>query len=733
MTAAPLLLAAQFLTGSATLAGPGANPGPPAVTFAGRVVTPAGGPAAGARVLLGEYRDGAFAETVAVTAGPDGRFALTHPDARELARSHMNLKYGRGLVAVPAGWGGPGEPVEPGDEPLAPGLLPVPPPLPGRVCEVGDLPLSPGTVYAGRVTDAAGNPVAGAVVDVSCAARYQASTVSAVLPGARAVSGADGRFVTPPLPVCEVSLTVAADGFRTASPPVEPAGFAAAVTLRPIVLESELPTVLEVVDESGAPAAGVTVKAYPGYEPRLTGPDGRVLLHGLGPGDPVDARVSGPAVRSAARFRPEPADPLPTGERLFRTTITADRLLSFAVTDAATGDPVTVDSVVLCAWEPGPDGKPRLTGCMTPDLRQPVPGAVSIPHAGPDAYHLAIAADGYVTADLFLDPFAEDGDRTVGPFALVPLGPGGGEEEVPNAAAGPFGALDESVVSGTVSGVVAATGGADPAGALVTLWTPPRPSRDGPNVALTFGRRAPDPGTCVAAVVADGAGRFSLTVPRTGDHLLRADCAPAGGEGGIEIEEVTPATRPAPAVAGVTVAGVTVAAGEELAVTLSPPVGGSLAGRLAFRGLTPGPAWAVAFDGAHLLRAVPVAADGAFRFVRRPAAGRVRGEGRPARRGGPGGVRRAGPSGVGVGGVGGRGVRRRPVAAGLAGDGRTGRDRRGGGRADGLTAAGSGVGAAGRVNLGHDRPLFRPPPAPFPRPEAHPGGGSTADLSPSVP
>ena len=170
---------------------------------------------------------------------------------------------------------------------------------------------------------------------------------------------------------------------------------------------------------------------------------------------------------------------------------------------------------------------------------------------------------------------------------------------------GPFAALAGSAVNRTVAGAVEPTGGADPAGALVTLWTPPREPRGAANVALAFGRRAPDPGTCLTVAVADAAGRFSLTVPRTGDHLLRADCAPAGLAPG---DPVTPANRPAPAVLPVAVR-----AGEN-AATLAPPLAGTIAGRADVRPWDPGPAWAVVFDGDHLLRAAPVAADGAFRF-----------------------------------------------------------------------------------------------------------------------
>ena len=551
---APLLLAASLF------AGPADADAAATTIYAGRVVTPDGWPAAGAVVFLPDFGEVQFSPGATATAGPDGRFALPPAPVEKVARSLMNLKHGRGLVAVPAGWGRGAADQDPGDAPLAPGLLPVPPPLPGRTCDVGDVPLSPGSVISGRVTDDAGAPVAGAAVEVTCSARYAASTRLNVLPGATVQTGPDGRFATPPLPPCEVELTIAAAGFRRGVRSLSPDGIAAAVVLRPIALEAEIPTVLDVVRKDGNPAAGMTVWAYPSYEPLLTGPDGRVRLRGLGPTDPLLMRLEGPGVRKIPNSRPDPTEPLPDGTRRFAVTVERERLLKFAVVDAATGAPVTVSSVVLCSYERDADGTPRLTGCTNPAVRRPVPGRVAIAHLGPNAYHLAIAADGYETSDMFLDPLPDDGNHDVGPFKLARRTDGG------SAGAGPAGALTESIVSGTVAGVVEPTGGADPAWALVTLWTKPgTPSRAG-TADLTFGRRAPSPGFCVASTVADAAGRFSLTVPRTGDHLLHADCAPAGLAPG---DPVTPADRPAPAVLPVAVR-----AGEN-AATLA----GAIAGR----------------------------------------------------------------------------------------------------------------------------------------------------------
>ena len=603
-----------LLLGSFTFAGSAAAGGDlPAATFTGRVVTPAGEPAAGAAVFL-EGWDGERFET---TSGADGWFTLTGLPVEAVAHRYLaNHAFG-GLVAVPAGWGertGSGGGEDGGG--LAPGLLPVLAPLPGRAVDVGDLPLSPGTVHRGRAVGSEGEPLAGAAAIVSCRVRYMGGTVNEFLPEFTVPADADGRFTTPPLPTCAADLTITAPGRRPMTVLPTPDGSAASVTLAPITLAAESPATLEVTDAAGTPIDGASVKSFPLYRPSTTDAAGRVRLPGLDPRGPLQTLVAAKGFRSFRRAPREELDPLPDGTRLFRVELERSRRLTFRVTDAATGEPVEVDSVVVCVYERGAAGVARLVGCTNAAVERPAPGTFAVEHQGAWPYHLEIRAAGYTPSDVFLDPLPTDADHEVGPFTLTQsddrTDDGGAANRSPKVA---------------VSGTVAPTGGADPAGALVTLWKVPRSAAGAANAALAFGRLIPNPPRCVAVTVADANGRFQLDVLRAGgDFLLRADAAPAGSG------PVTAATRPAPAVAPVSVpAGLA-----PEAVTLAPTAAGSIRGLPDESSIVRGSGWAVAFDDAGFWRAVPLAADGSFVLAGLPPgrygvkAGRLGGEDREA-------------------------------------------------------------------------------------------------------
>ena len=569
--------------------------GPPPCAFAGRVVTPAGEPAGEAVVSL----LGAGEERFEAVAGPDGRFALAGLPTEAIVRRYLNAHAHGGFVAVPAGWAGEAADTS-GGAGLAPGVLPVPAPAPGRTVEVGDVPLAPGTVFRGRIVGPGGQPAAGAGVAVACRLRYQGTTINRLLPTLAVAADAGGRFVTPPLPPCEVELLVSAPGCRDRSVLRSPDGTAAVVRLRPVRLPAESPVVLEVADAGGEPVAGAEVRSFPGYAPLSTDAAGRVRLPGLGPDGPRQTQVRADGFRY---FNGEPAeerDPAADGSRAFRLVLERSRRLSFGVTDAATGGPVEVESVVLCEYERDDAGNPRLVGCTNPAVERVGPGEFAVAHYGALPYHLEIRAPGYEPSDIFLDPLPSDADHEVGPFTLTPAG---GTDAAADAAAG-------NSPTVTVRGTVVATGGADPAGALVTAWFESRPIRGPTNAAVTFGRLVPNPPRCVGVTVADADGRFSLEITRTGrTYLVRADAAPAGAG-----ETLDAAHRPAFASARVDVP----AGAEPGPATLSPAAGGDIAGGGDGWPLVRGPRWAVAFDAAGWSAAAPTAADGSFRLRNLP-------------------------------------------------------------------------------------------------------------------
>ena len=611
MFVTPLLFAA------AAFAAP-TEGGPPPFSYAGRVVTPGGEPAAGAAVMIAWYDAAYERQSKTVTVGDDGRFLLDDLPVERLATEVLSPNYYVGVVAAPAGWGGPAAGGGAGDAQLAPGVRPVPAPLAGRVCEVGDVPLTAGTVYRGRCVDDGGEPVAGARVAFGV---ILGGLPAAVTDRFTVESGPDGRFATPPLPPWLYLVTAEADGRRPVTRRLRDDGMQSGSTLRPFVLKADAPAVLEVVDAAGGPVADYELDLYEDDtgDTERTGPDGRIAVPTLTAGGFVNVR----GVDS--RFRPTIAPPeevglQPDGTRLFRLAVESNRELQIAVTDANTGEPVRVKACVVCIWQEK-DGRRRLVGCMNPRVRRLGGGRVAVPHQGAHPYHLAIAAEGYETSDVYLPAIEEDATAEVGPFALVPTGEP--TESVAEIAADPEEAPEESVstaaeflkmmLSGgtaTIRGRVEPTGGASTAGATVTLWGPPMNRRPDPvNTRSVLGRLVPFPRNCVEAKITDADGTFEFALPRGGEYLVRVDAAPASaGDGDAP---VTLADRPAPAQQVVTVEQ-----GETAEVTFAPAFAGRIAGRpwkyAAGRGDPAGPGWAVAFDGDSLLATAPVAADGTF-------------------------------------------------------------------------------------------------------------------------
>ena len=623
MSATPLLFAALLAAGPPDAAGPDAD-GPPPFAYAGRVVTPAGEPAAGATVSVGWYDDGNERQAKSVTAGADGRFLLDGLPTERLAWWVLQPIYTGGLFAAPAGWGEPGAAGDDGGPPLAPGLRPPPVPLAGRVCVVGDVPLTVGTVLRGRCVGDGGEPVAGAKVTFGMVV---GDVPAEIADRCEVETGPDGRFATPPLPPWLYTVTAGADGRRQVTRTLRDDGTRAESTLRPFVLKADAPGVLEVVDAAGDPVPGYELDVHEddSGDTERTGPDGRIAVPRLSAAGFLTVRGVDP------RFRPTvaPAEEVglqPDGTRLFRLTVEPNRELQFAVTDATTGDPVRVKACVVCIWQEK-DGRKRLVGCMNPRVRRLGGGRVGVPHQGAYPYHLAIAADGYETSDVYLPAIEEDATAEVGPFALVPTGeptepvaevaadPGVAPEETVSTAADFLAMMRGTGGAMTIRGRVEPTGGADPAGATVTLWGPPGNRDSDPvNTRSALGRLVPAGRDCAEATVADADGRFEFTVFFPGDYLVRADAAPAAAGPG---DPVRSADRPAPARQNVTVEK-----GDAAEVTLAPAFAGSVAGRpwkyAGVRGGALGPGWAIAFDRDGLVVAAPVAADGTFTITGLP-------------------------------------------------------------------------------------------------------------------
>lgn len=321
-------LAAILLLGSGSL---GAEDGArPAATgmIAGRVVDFQGRPVAGAEVWGVVHRE----KVGTTTTGADGGFRLgplkedrpvdVWAEAPDLARQRAE---GRHVFA-------------------------------GSDHDIGTLTLLPGTRLRGRVVDSKGQPIAGARIQIQDYRHVLGHTISSDQTEWSITGGAEGRFVTPPLPAGDVFLHFASPGKvrtfveRRAEPGVEK------VDMGDVVLADEVPIRGIVVDQDGKPAPGVDVIADYDYESAAkTDAAGRFDVHGAGQG----AKTL--LLRSNDYFAPKSFDLGSRGDDL-RLVVTKAYEIHGTAVDAETGKPVPIDSVRLCIVDRDPDGSYTLRG-----------------------------------------------------------------------------------------------------------------------------------------------------------------------------------------------------------------------------------------------------------------------------------------------------------------------------------------------------------------------------------
>src|SRR5262245_15450183 len=196
-----------LLLAAAPAQAPAAKPAQP-ITAAGRVLTWDGNPIAGARIALAG-NDGPTTDEIVrsegVVSAADGTFTITVPP-KAATPDRRSGRSGRSLVIAKKGFAACGLAVPEGS---ATGQRD------GEPFEVGDVVLVPGTRLFGRVRDAQGRPVTGAVVTArdlvgelfgdggpgiaSCSARTNAAGIfdlpCALPSGSGLVVAADGYFV----------------------------------------------------------------------------------------------------------------------------------------------------------------------------------------------------------------------------------------------------------------------------------------------------------------------------------------------------------------------------------------------------------------------------------------------------------------------------------------------------------------------------------------------------------
>lgn len=226
----------------------------------------------------------------------------------------------------------------------------------GRDREIGTVTLLPGTRLRGRVVDSKGRPIAGSRIQIEDYRHVLGHTISSDQTEWSITGGAEGRFVTPPLPAGRVYFHFASPGKvrtfveRRAEPGSEK------VDMGDIVLVDEVPIRGIVVDQDGKPARGVDVIADYDYEGAAkTDAAGRFEVHGAGEG----AKTL--LLHSNDYFVPKPFD-LGTRHDDLRLVVTKAYEIHGTAVDAETGKPVPIDSVRLCIVERDPDGSFALTG-----------------------------------------------------------------------------------------------------------------------------------------------------------------------------------------------------------------------------------------------------------------------------------------------------------------------------------------------------------------------------------
>ncbi len=257
----------------------------------------------------------------------------------------------------------------------APGRLPATPSTElaaGRTADLGDVVLEPGHVLAGRVTDVAGRPVAGASIKLRPATLHgdagddplvQHSSISMSSAGRELVltTGADGGFVADTLPTDTHTVLVVAEGFEpVALPDVAPDG-----DPLEIVLEHEGLLVIRVTDAS----TGEPLIDADAYVQRAVRGDGRGGSAGLLVGTQAASRLPGGALPDGEPQTPGVLVAAPAGRDGSHVTVRAPGHVPVEREAPGAGPGEVVELVVelpaACS----------VSGLVTDGAGEPVPGA----------------------------------------------------------------------------------------------------------------------------------------------------------------------------------------------------------------------------------------------------------------------------------------------------------------------------------------------------------------------
>jgi hypothetical protein len=280
---------------------------------------------------------------------------------------------------------------------------------PGTNHSLGRIVLVRGCVGRGLVHDADDSPAAGATVEYQVHRYSHGHTIEPITALRTVATDHEGRFETEPLPCGVLNLRVTAPG-RVRVRQVAPISQPGDLSLESIRLEQDVPIRGRLLEQNGSPISGATIWAD-GRVAQRSDQEGTFIIGGFGRTSKLQLLVKreGYVFRNLMVERTDEGFRWAEAINVLKTT-TQNELeiplekaawIEGAAADAETGEPVTLDRVVLCFFQRKPNGEVALTGCRVSQFEQPAPGRFRVSYMRPTEYHLSFSAKGYHDAEAF--------------------------------------------------------------------------------------------------------------------------------------------------------------------------------------------------------------------------------------------------------------------------------------------------------------------------------------------
>jgi hypothetical protein len=295
------------------------TPGPGFLT--GHVIGPDGKPIAGARVWCKAYGTKPIAET---TTDGNGRYRLGPFPATVRRREDL-------LVEAPG---------------LPRQYLEAPAVFPDQDRDLGEITLAQGQRVRGQLLDVDGKPKAGATIEVLLHRYTLGHTFAEIGEPYRVSTDAQGKFESPPLPIC--------GGYLVARVP-ERVIIQEDLKLRPgkdqevtLQLRPDKPFVVHVVTENGNPIAGARLAGFWLHDNLVSDAQGRIEIRGLD---------RAPRVLMRMQVEGYPEHEVTVQNENTQVVLKKPVYLSGKAIDADTGEAVKLSRIVICQLRRTSGGK----------------------------------------------------------------------------------------------------------------------------------------------------------------------------------------------------------------------------------------------------------------------------------------------------------------------------------------------------------------------------------------